>query len=97
MEGCKVMFILNKEGLKTGYYLNGRNDLTREQSEILSELREVSKQLICTDLWFQTEIDSNLIESCIYQREALSARYKHLISQARKQNITSGPFEKYVG
>lgn len=61
--------------------------------EIINEIRDVSKQLICTDNWFQMESDGDLIEACIYQREVLNARYRYLMKKAKCDNINSSPFE----
>ena len=47
----------------------------QEKRQLLEELREVARLMACNDLWFQLECDENLIEACIYQREALQARY----------------------
>ncbi|HIS68594.1 MAG TPA: DUF2508 family protein [Candidatus Gallacutalibacter stercoravium] len=63
-----------------------------DQKALLQELREVSRQLACVEQWFQMECDGDLIEACIYQREALQARYRYLLSQAKKQEICVSPF-----
>ncbi len=59
---------------------------------ILEQIKQVNKLMNCADLWFENEIDEALIESCIYQREALGARYKYLITVAKRQNLKSEPF-----
>lgn len=59
---------------------------------ILNEIREVNHQLQYTDVWFQNESDSALIESCIYQREALNAKYKMLLEEAKENNVISPYF-----
>lgn len=68
-----------------------KNDNERAR-EILDEIREVNHQLKYTDIWFQNESDSALIESCIYQREALNAKYKMLLEEARENNVTAPYF-----
>lgn len=59
---------------------------------ILEQIKQVNRLMNCADLWFKNEIDEALIESCIYQREALGARYKYLITVAKRQNLKSEPF-----
>ena len=59
---------------------------------ILEQIKQVNKLMNCADLWFENEIDEALIESCIYQREALGARYKYLITVAKRQTLKSEPF-----
>ena len=39
------------------------------------------------------ECDENLIEACIYQREALQARYRYLLGTARRKGISCEPFQ----
>lgn len=67
--------------------------ITAEQQAILDEIKEVTRQIACTELWFEMESDSDLIEACIYQREALSARYRYLLSIAKQHEISSSPFK----
>ncbi|MCI9273805.1 MAG: DUF2508 family protein [Clostridiales bacterium] len=59
---------------------------------ILEEIKEVSRQMRYIDQWFDMECDSDMIESCIYQREALSARYRYLMNRARQHELSSSPF-----
>ena len=49
--------------------------------------------MACNDLWFELECDENLIEACIYQREALQARYRYLLGTARRKGISCEPFQ----
>ena len=50
----------------------------------LNEIREICAQIKCTEMWFEMEDDDDLIEASIYQREALNARYRYLLRQAKK-------------
>ena len=54
----------------------------------LNEIREICAQIKCTDMWFEMEDDDDLIEASIYQREALNARYRYLLRQAKKNNVS---------
>ena len=87
MEGVLRM-IGHGEGVKTG--------LTEEQKGILEEIKEVNREMACIDRWFQLECNEDLIESCIYQREALNARYRYLISRAKDAGLSASPFKDVV-
>lgn len=72
-----------------------KKEKTRPDSgKLLEEIREVSRLLACNEVWFQQECDENLIDSCIYQRESLQARYRFLLNQAKKQGLCCAPFQK---
>lgn len=66
----------------------------QDNESLLAELKEVGRMLTCNDAWFELECDENLIDACIYQREALQARYRYLLSCARRQGISAAPFQK---
>lgn len=66
--------------------------VTKEQKELISEIRDVYSQLKYTEKWFQFEEDDDLIDACIYQREVLNAKYKYLIRKAKQENIYLQPF-----
>lgn len=65
----------------------------QEERQLVEQIREVSRLMACNDLWFELECDENLIESCIYQREALQARYRYLLGAARRKGISCAPFQ----
>lgn len=62
--------------------------LNAKKRRFLSELGEICAQIKCTDMWFEMEEDTDLIDASIYQREALNARYRYLLKQAKKNNIS---------
>lgn len=62
--------------------------LNAKRKRFLNELREIYCQIKCTDMWFEMEDDEDLIEASIYQREALNARYRYLLRQAKENNIS---------
>lgn len=63
---------------------------TEEQPhEVLCAIREVCRQLDNARLRFEMESDSDLIESTIYEMEALRARYRYLLRRAREEGITA--------
>lgn len=63
------------------------DNTAEEEREILREIREVSRLLACNECWFQLERDSDLIEACIFQREELRARYRHLLNRAKQSGV----------
>ena len=66
---------------------------TKQQEQILSDLREVNRQIACNERWFQMESNEDLIEACIYQRESLQAQYRHLMNRAKRASLYCSPFE----
>ena len=62
--------------------------LNAKRIRFFNELREICAQIKCTDMWFEMEEDEDLIDASIYQRESLNARYRYLLRQAKKNNIS---------
>lgn len=48
--------------------------------KIKNEITQICKEIEKTNIWFQTEVENDLIEACILQREVLNARYRHLLT-----------------
>lgn len=67
--------------------LNKKNKLKFQEASANTDLKEEIKQICLemekTNRWFQMEVDENLIEACIHQREVLNARYKYLINKLK--------------
>ncbi|MDR2752854.1 MAG: DUF2508 family protein [Oscillospiraceae bacterium] len=57
---------------------------TPEQT-LLTDIREVRRQLEGLQSYFALETDEDLLEAAIYQRNALEARQRHLLRRAREQ------------
>ncbi len=53
---------------------------------LLSDIRDVKKQLEGNYTYFSLETDEDLLDAAIYQREALQARYRYLLRLARENN-----------
>ncbi len=68
--------------------LHNENEVCSENELIRKEIRNVCLELQKTENWFQMEIDSNLIEACIHQREVLNARYKYLMNKLKPMEIS---------
>ena len=64
-----------------------------KHQELLDEIKDVCRQISCTERWFQAENDNDLIEACIHQREGLYARYRYLMRKAKNDNIYATPYE----
>lgn len=56
---------------------------------VLAELREVCQRLNLANQRFSLEQDGDLIEACIYEQEALRARYRYLLKAAREKRVTA--------
>ena len=54
-----------------------------DAQKIKDEINKICTELEKTNMWFQMEIENDLIEACILQREVLNARYSHLISKMK--------------
>ncbi|WP_312640795.1 DUF2508 family protein [Hydrogenoanaerobacterium sp.] len=61
----------------------------KTRTELQDELIELRRQLDSIDSCFNMIGDSDMIDSLIYQRIGLMARYEFLIKKAKEQNITS--------
>ncbi len=57
--------------------------INSDAQKIKDEITEICTELEKTNMWFQMEVESDLIEACILQREVLNARYAHLISKIK--------------
>lgn len=54
-------------------------------------IREVCAALQAVQMRFSMESDSDLIEACIYETEALRARYRYLLRKAKEEGLTAVP------
>ena len=57
--------------------------------EIIESIREVCRQIDYVNTRFSMESDSDLIEACIYELEALRSRYRYLLKIAKLQGISA--------
>ncbi len=58
------------------------------QEDLIKEIRNVCEEMDKTNLWFQMEKNSDLIDACIHKREMLLARYKYLMSKIKFDKIS---------
>jgi len=57
--------------------------------QLINELRELRRQLDGIQSYFEMESDEDLIDAAIYLKEALEARHRYLLKQAREQNAVA--------
>ncbi len=60
-----------------------------EHDALKAELKELRRQLECIDSCFDMIQDGDMIDSLIYQRSGLMARYEYLLKRAKEQNVVS--------
>ena len=61
--------------------------------ELLAEIREVCRQMQSANCRFANENDNDLVDACIYEMEALNARYRFLIKRECEGGITCTPIQ----
>ena len=61
----------------------------QQECDVLQAIREVCRQLDSVQARFEMESDSDLIDACIYEMEALCARYRFLLRQAKQEGLTA--------
>ena len=57
--------------------------------KIINEMREVKKEIRSVQSRFNLFSDEELVDSTIYEENALNARYAYLLAIARKSNVKS--------
>ncbi|PWM37308.1 MAG: DUF2508 domain-containing protein [Clostridiales bacterium] len=85
--GCCLRFVsLNAKGEGTPKDAAGRLRVVR--SPILEDIDEVLRQLRESSARFDLVCDDDLLESIIYEQNALMARYRYLIKLAKQDGLT---------
>ncbi len=59
----------------------------KQETPLLDEIRSTVSMINAMHQWFNTESDSDLIESCVFQLEALEARYRYLLRMAKDLGV----------
>jgi|GEM_PF-4347486 len=59
-----------------------------DSDNLLFEIRTVRRMLDQCIVRFNHESDSDLVEACIYEMEALRARYRYLLKTARLKGFS---------
>lgn len=60
-----------------------------DKGTLLSQIAEIKLRMDTASSHFDSESDPDLIEASIYELKSLSARYRYLLREARKQGITN--------
>ncbi len=76
---------------RTGCAANVQEEKVNKE-KLLSEIKDVSRLLAYNECWFQFESNNDLIDACIFQREELQARYRYLLSEAKKCGVSCAAF-----
>ncbi len=58
-----------------------------EEHPLLPAIRDVCRRMQALESQFSLQSDNDLIESCIYEMEALRAQYRFLLRQAKEQGV----------
>lgn len=72
------------------FYFSGKKQQSNgapDRDELILELRTVISELNQAYLNFNAALESELIESCIYEINALQARYAYLLKAAKDSGI----------
>lgn len=61
---------------------------SKEDNHLIDEIQEIKAMLKNVQNRFDLFTDFDLTDACIYEMEALEARYRYLIKQAKEKNIS---------
>ncbi|HEX3027261.1 MAG TPA: DUF2508 family protein [Clostridia bacterium] len=67
--------------------LNRKPEVSPEQ-QLICELEAVKQNLDTVSERFEYQSDPDLVEACIYEMQALTARYRYLTREARRLGLT---------
>ncbi len=73
---------INSENNENGFEYSAKNQ------DLIKEIKIICNELDKTNMWFQMENDSDLIDACIHQREVLNARYRYLMNKIKFDKIS---------
>ena len=63
-----------------------------EPDELLAAIRDVCVQIDNVNTRFSMESDGDMIEACIFELEALRARYRYLLRRAKSRGVTASRY-----
>ncbi len=61
---------------------------SNRHTQLLGEIEQVKKRLENVSAQFDQQSDPDLLDECIYEMQALTARYRFLTREAREQGVT---------
>ena len=73
---------INSENNENSFEYSAKNQ------DLIKEIKIIGNELDKTNMWFQMENDSDLIDACIHQREVLNARYRYLMNKIKFDKIS---------
>ena len=78
------------EGAVMGVFglVQGKKRKAVIKSSLLEEIETVRLRYDAVASHFETQSDPDLVEASIYEMKSLSARYRYLLGQARKEGVT---------
>lgn len=81
---------MSMEGAIAGVIQNVFHPKAAEKPEynLLGEIEAVRQNLNAVSARFEFQSDPDLVESCIYEMQSLTARYRYLLREARRLGLT---------
>jgi hypothetical protein len=67
---------------------SSRREEDTSNKQLISEIEQVTQSIEMVSSRFNFQCDPDLVEACIYEMQALAARYRYLTREARRQGIT---------
>lgn len=78
------------EGVLTGVIQTvlKRNKAEGGERKLIDEIDEVRQKLTAASARYEFLSDPDLVESCIYEMQSLTAKYRYLARKAKSQGLT---------
>ncbi len=67
--------------------LSRKKEVNTDDRALIDEIRKLSDALELAYERFELQQDNDLVEATIFEIEALKARYRYMLSLAKKQNL----------
>lgn len=67
-----------------------KDNLLLAREELLNEIEEIKLSLETAHSNFENACDPDLVDSCIYEMNAIQYKYKYLLKQMRKIETLTG-------
>ncbi len=67
-----------------------KKEQEQEKQELLESLRQTREELRWARNAFNNAVEPELVEACVYEINALQARYAYFLRQAREQKAEEG-------
>ncbi len=97
MEGVLKAFSATITGIAGKKSAQNTQKEEDKSAKLLTEIREIKRQLETAYNRFENENDSDLIDACVYELESLTARYRHLLRCAKELNLVCPQAELATG